>query len=293
MRLGAGAGVVVTTLKVLALAAICVLAIAVPGGAIENFAPVAREKSFFAAIAPVMTAILWTFDGWSDVGAVAGEVKAPQRTLPKVYLIGTLAAVGLYVAINAAYMYVLPVNAIAASNSVAGDLMTTLLGPVGGVILTVMVLTSTLGSTHASIITGARVTFAQAQDGLLFRFLGRVHTRHQTPHVALWMQCTLSCIAVLFLRDFSSLAGGFVFTIWIFYGLAALAVVVLRIRRPDLPRTYRTPGYPIIPALFILSALTMTSLSIIDSPKQTLPWLGVLVAGFPIYFFWERLRVRA
>jgi amino acid transporter len=293
MRLGAGAGVVVTTLKVLALAAICVLAVIIPGGSIENFDPITREKSFFAAIAPVMTSILWTYDGWSDVGSVAGEVKSPQRTLPRVYLVGTLLAVALYVAINAAYMYVLPIDAIANSNSVAGDLMTKLLGPAGGVILTAMVLISTLGSTHASIITGARVTFAQAQDGLLFHFLARIHPKYQTPHIALWVQCTLSCIAVLFLREFSSLAGGFVFTIWIFYGLAAVAVVMLRIRRPDLPRTYKTPGYPLVPLLFIASAFAMTALSIADSPKQTLPWLGILVAGYPIYLIWTKLNQRA
>ncbi len=292
MRMGAGAGVVVTALKVLALAAICVVAVTVPGGSVANFEGGPALRPFGLTIAPVMTSVLWTFDGWSDVGAVAGEVRQPQRTLPRVYLVGTLVAVALYVAINAAYMYVLPLETIRDSKSVAGDLMRTLLGPVGATILTAMVLLSTLGSTHASIITGARVTFAQAQDGLLFAFLGRVHPRYQTPAVALWTQCALSCTAVLFLRDFAALAGGFVFTIWIFYGLAAVAVIRLRFTRPELDRPYRVPGYPVVPLLFIAAAAGMTVLAMIESPLHTLPWVGVLAIGYPTYLVWERVRKR-
>ena len=293
MRLGAGAGVVVTTLKVLTLAAICALAVLLPGGSAEHFRASPAPGPLFDAIVPVMAAVLWTYDGWSDVGSVAGEVREPQRTLPRLYLSGTLLVVGLYVAVNAAYLYVLPIEQVAASNTVAGDVMTKLLGPVGGTLLTIAVLVSTLGATHASIITGARVTFAQARDGLLFARLARIHPRHETPHVALWVQCALSCTAVLFLRDFASLAGGFVFTIWIFYGLAAVAVIALRIRQPDLPRPYRTPGYPVIPALFILAAVAMTGLAIHASPQGTLPWLGVLAIGYPTYLVWERLRARS
>lgn len=303
MKLGAGAGAVMTGLKVAALAAICVVAVVVPGGSVDHFQAGSSPKPFVAAIAPVMVAILWTYDGWSDVGAVAGEVKEPQRTLPRVFLIGTLLATGLYVTINAAYVYVLPMEDIRESKSVAGDLMRLLLGPAGGVILTAMVVVSTVGSTHASIITGARVTFAQAQDGLLFRFLGRVHPRYQTPAVALWTQCALSCTAVLFLRSFTSLATGFVFTIWIFYGLAALAVVVLRVRRPDIPRPYRTPGYPVVPLLFVAAAAAMTVLEIVGSLgklhdpaanvrwwETDILWILVLLAGFPMYWMWRAAR---
>jgi amino acid transporter len=287
MRLGAGAGVVLTTIKALSLAAICVLALVLPGGNVQHFAAGLSPRPFLAAIAPVMSAILWTYDGWSDVGAVAGEVREPQRTLPRVYLIGTLLAVGLYVAINVAYLYVLPLEEMRQTKAVASEVMQRLLGPPGATILTAMVLISTLGSTHASIITGARVTFAQAQDGLLYKFLARVHPRDKTPYVALWTQCLLSCIAVLFLRDFSKLADGFVFTMWIFYGMAAAAVIVLRVKRPELERSYKTPGYPVVPVLFILASLGMTVLMIMDSPKSTLPWLGVLAVGWPAFSLWK------
>lgn len=291
MRLGAGAGVVVTTIKVLTLLAICGLAVLLPGGSGEHFDAPPAPGSIFNAIVPVMAAVLWTYDGWADVGSVAGEVRDPQRLLPRIYLAGTLLVIGLYVGVNAAYLYVLPVERVSASNAVAWDFMTVLMGPVGGTLLTIAVLVSTLGATHASIITGARVTFAQARDGLLFAGLARIHPRHDTPHVALWTQCALSCTAVLFLRDFAALAGGFVFTIWIFYGLAAVAVITLRLRQPHLPRPYRTPGYPVVPALFILAAFTMTALAIHASPASTLPWLAVLIAGYPTYLVWERVRL--
>jgi len=291
MRLGAGAGVVITAIKVLALLAICALAVLLPGGSMENLASSGKPAPLFSAIVPVMASVLWTYDGWSDVGSVAGEVRRPQRSLPLVYLTGTLLVIGLYVCVNIAYLYVLPAEKVAASDAVAWDFMTALLGPTGGTLLTIAVLISTLGATHASIITGARVTFAQARDGLLFESLGRIHPRYDTPHVSLWTQCALSCVAVLFLRDFAALAGGFVFTIWIFYGLAAAAVIILRVRRPDLERPYRTPGYPVIPALFILAAFIMTALAVHASPRSTLPWLGVLAAGYPTYLVWERLRL--
>ncbi|HYE62847.1 MAG TPA: amino acid permease [Phycisphaerales bacterium] len=300
MRLGAGAGVVVTSLKVAALVSMCLFAVVVPGGDAANFAPADEvPKSLLLALAPVMAAVLWTYEGWADVGAVAGEVKDPQRTLPRVNVLGTLLAVGLYIAINAAYFYVLPIEQVRASTSVAGDVMAKLLGPAGGVLLTAMVVVSTLGSTHASIITGARVTFAQSQDRLLFRFLSRVHPRYETPHVSLWLQCALSCTAVLFFRDFATLAGGFVFTIWIFYGLAAFSVIRLRVTRPELERPYRTPWYPVVPVLFILSAVGMTVLEVVASAgrlrageavwwETSLLWIVVLLAGYPVFYVWDR-----
>jgi APA family basic amino acid/polyamine antiporter len=288
VRLGAGAGVVLTTIKVLSLAAICFLAVLLPGGSVENFAPGESPQPLLTSIAPVMMMVLWSYDGWSDVGAIAGEIKNPQRTLPRIYILGTGAAIAIYLAVNAAYLYVLPLEVMRISGGVATALMERLVGPGGALIVAGMVVVSTVGSTHASVLTGARVSFAQSQDGLLFRFLSRVHPRYRTPSVALWVQCGLSCTAVLLLQDFARLAGGFIFTMWIFYGLAAAAVIVLRIRRPQLERPYRCVGYPLVPGLFVLASATMTVLLIIDSPANTLPWLAVLAAGWPAYWLWKR-----
>ncbi|MBI2900697.1 MAG: amino acid permease [Planctomycetes bacterium] len=287
--LGSRVAVVLTGIKVLALAGIVGLGLALMKGSGANFAATAAPKTLFAALAPVMAAVLWTYDGWSDVAAVAGEVKEPQRTLPRVLLVGTAAVTAIYVAVNAVYLWMVPLAEMRACETVAPLVMERLLGGAGATAVTAMIVVSTLGATHTSILTGARVTYAQAADGLLFRFLGRVSPRFGTPAVSLWVQALLSCAVAWFLGTFERLAGGFVFTMWIFYGLAAVGVIVLRVRRPDLDRPYRCRGYPVVPVLFIAAAAAMTVLSILDSPRQTLPWLGVLVAGAPAYYLWRRL----
>jgi basic amino acid/polyamine antiporter, APA family len=148
---------------------------------------------------------------------------------------------------------------------------------------------STLGSSHVSILTGARVTFAQARDGLLFRFLGRIHSGYETPAVALWVQCGLSCLVVLLLRDFTNLIETFTFTMWIFYGLAAVGLFIVRKRDGVGESVFRVPGYPVVPVVFILASLAMTVLAILDDWKTTSMWLGILLAGVPVYFVWRGL----
>lgn len=287
--------IVLTTLKYTAVGAIILLGIAAAMGALggsarsSHFQAIAAPKSLFAAIVPVMAAIMWTYDGWADVGSIAGEIKDPDRTLPRVYVIGTVAVIGLYVLANAVYLWHIPLDVMAKSPTVAPLMLEKLVGPIGATVMTVIIICSTLGSSHGSVMTGARVTFAQAQDGLLFRFLAKVSPTFQTPAVALWVQFALSCIAVWLLADFGSLADSFVFTMWIFYGLAAVAVFILRKKLADAHRPFRVPGYPYVPAIFIVVSVVMTVLSIIDDPKRTLMWLGILLAGVPVYFIWRKL----
>lgn len=292
VTLSAGLAGVLSALKFGALLAIVLLAVAMGRGSLANFAdqPTPQPISLWKAIVPVMAAIMWTYDGWSDVGAIAGEVKDPQRRLPMIYLVGTAAITLIYLAVNAVYLAMIPLDAMRQSATVAPLVMDILLGSAGAVAITIIVLVSTSGSTHGSIMTGARVTYQQARDGLLFAPLGRVHPRWGTPHVALSVQLVLSCVATWFLKDFDRLAGSFVFTMWIFYGLAGSAIFVLRLRRPQAERPFRCWGYPIVPAVFVLTSLGMTVLSILDDPKTTLPWIGLLLAGVPVYFVWERLR---
>jgi len=288
-RLGAGVAIVLTALKVLALAGIVGLGLVLFQGNSANFAATPAPRSILSAVAPVMAAVLWTYDGWSDVAAVSGEVKEPQRTLPRILLAGTMAVTLLYLAVNAVYLWLVPLSEMRTVSTVAPLVMERLVGPIGGTVVTVMILVSTLGASHGSILTGARVTWAQSRDGLLFRFLGRVHPTFGTPDVSLWVQAALSCVAAVFLGTFERLAGGFVFTMWIFYALAVAAVILLRIRRPDLERPYRCWGYPVLPILFVAAAVAVTVLSILDSPSTTLPWLGVLLAGAPVYYLWRRI----
>ncbi len=292
VTVGSGFAILLTSIKVGALLAIVTLGGLLAGEPATAEAIGTRAAPLpttWLAIAAVMSGILWTYDGWSDAGAIAEEIKDPQRKLPRIFLCGTIATTALYLAVNATYMALMPLSEMRGVQTVAPQIMQRLLGDAGAIAVTLIVLISTVGSTHGSILTGARVSFAQARDGLLFRFLGRVSPTFGTPVISLWFQLALSCIAVYYLQNFQRMAGSFVFTMWIFYGLAGAAVIVLRIRRPELPRPYRCWGYPLVPLLFIAAAAAMTVLQIAASPADTLPWIGVLLAGVPVYWIWTRL----
>jgi amino acid transporter len=292
VKLGARVAVVLTATKFAALGAIVALGLALgqDTGSLANFEAVAAPKPFLAALPAVLYGILWTYDGWSDVGAIAGEVKNPQKTLPRVYTTGILAIIGIYLAVNAVYLWLVPlVEMRTIQDTIAPTVLGRLIGPSAAIVVTCLIVVSTLGSTHGSVLTGGRVTFAQARDGLMFRFLGRVSPRFGTPAASLWAQCLLSCVAVVFFQTFDELAGAFVFTMWIFYALAGSAIFVLRVRRPGHPRPYRCWGYPVVPAIFVLASLAMTVLSISAAPGKTLPWLGLLLLGAPVYF-WDKAR---
>lgn len=291
LKLGSAVAGGLTVLKVGALVAIVALALALRKGSAANFEPSAAPKPWLSALAPIMYGVLWTFDGWSDVGSIAGEIRNPQRDLPRAYIAGTVFLIGLYIAVNAVYIWLVPLAEMRAHDNVAPLVVERLIGAGGAAVVGAVVIISTLGSTHGSIITGARITWAQARDGLLFRSLGRVHPRYGTPAVSLWVQCVLSCAAVWYYGNFEDLAGGFVFTMWIFYGLAAAVIFVMRRRIPG-ERAYRCWGYPVVPLLFILAAVAMTVLSIAQEPGKTLAWLGVLAAGLPVYLLWSRLYPR-
>lgn len=297
VKIGTGLAGVLTSLKFLALGLIVLVALALRKGSPTNFEPISVEVPLITAIGVTMAAILWTYDGWADIGSIAGEVRNPRRVLPRIFIAGVASVMALYLAVNAVFMWMLPMKEMGVTGTVAPVVAERLVGGAGGVIVTALVVVSTLGSSHASIITGARVTFAQARDGLLFRTLGRIHSRYQTPAVALWVQCALSIAAVWTLKTFENLASGFVFTMWIFYGLAGIALILMRRaeRHGDAQHAaagdgaFRCPGYPFVPVLFVLCALGMTTLSMIGNLWQTLPWLGVLAAGWPMYYLWVRM----
>jgi len=292
-----------TGFKMLALAAIVLLAVVLWKGDAGHFQAAPPPEPILRALAPVMLAILWTYDGWSDVGAIAGEIEEPQKNIPRVFVLGTVSVTALYVAANAVYIWLVPLLEMKDLDTVAPLVMHRLLGPAAAAAVTAIIVVSTIGSSHASVLTGARVTFAQARDGLLFRFLGRIHPRYETPAVSLWLQLALSCVALWHpmllgrteASPFQRLADGFTFTMWIFYGLAAIAIFVLRVKEPDVPRPYRCWGYPVVPALFVLASAGMTVLTVVGDVtdpasrgSSTLPMLAILAAGFPMYFLWRR-----
>jgi amino acid transporter len=260
------------------------LAIGLPrtGG---HFTPAVPAGSFHvAAFGLALVSVLWAFDGWADLSFVAGEVRDPRRVLPRAIIIGTVAVIAIYLLANVAYLAVMPVDEIKGSKLVAADVAQRLIGAPGVVFVAVTVMLSTFGTLNATLLTAPRVFFAMADDGLFFRSVARVHPRFGTPYVAILLATGLGVVFVL-LRTFEQLADIFVTAIVPFYALAVASVFVLR-RRAGYAPPFRTPGYPVVPALFILATLFLLGNAILDPTSRwgTLAVLGVILVGIPVFY---------
>jgi APA family basic amino acid/polyamine antiporter len=275
-----------TLAKTGALLIIIVLALALglpeTGG---HFTPAAPPESFtFARFGLALVSVLWVYDGWADVSFVAGEVKDPERNLPRVLIYGTLTIITLYLLANVAYLAVLPVEEIRASKLVAADAAEKLMGVLGVAFVSVAVMVSTFGTLNGSVMTGARILFAMAADGLLFKPVATVHKRFQTPSVAIALEAGLGVLFVL-LGTFEQLADAFVTAIVPFYALAVGSVFVLR-RRPDYRPPFRVPGYPVVPAIFIIATILLLGNAVVDQTSRapTLAVFGVILVGIPVFY---------
>lgn len=258
------------------------------------YTPVAPPGSF--SVVPfglALVSVLWVYDGWADVSFVGGEVKDPQRNLPRVLIFGTLMIIALYLLANLAYLAVLPVSEIRHSKLVAADVASRLIGPAGVVFVAGAVMVSTFGTLNGSTMTGARILFAMAQDGLLFSPIGRVHKRFQTPSVAISLEAGLGMVFVL-AGTFERLADIFVTAIVPFYALAVAAIYPLR-RRAGYRPAFRAPGYPVAPMVFVLATVFLFGSALIDSSSRvpTLWVLGVILLGVPVYHLFVARRAGA
>ena len=257
-----------------------------------NYTPAAPVGSF--GIAPfglALVSVLWAFDGWADLSFVGGEVKDPRRNLPRALVAGTLAVIAIYILANLAYLAVLSVEEIAGSRLVAAEVAERLVGAPGVVFVAVTVMLSTFGTLNGSLFTAPRIFFAMADDGLFFRRVASVHPRFQTPHVAIGLAAVLGILFVL-LRTFEQLADAFVTAIVPFYALGVAAIFVLR-RRAGYAPPFRTPGYPVVPALFVLATVYLLVNAVVDPSSRwpTLAVLGTIVAGVPVYYLTVGRRV--
>jgi amino acid transporter len=251
-----------------------------------HYTPLVPTGSF--SIAPfglALVSVLWAFDGWADLSFVGGEVKDPRKTLPRAIIAGTLAVVVIYLLANLAYLAVFPVERISTSRLVAADVASALLGAGGALFVVITVMISTFGTLNGSLLTAPRIFFAMADDDLFFKPVAKVHPRFQTPYVAITLTALLGVIFVM-ARTFEQLAETFVTAIVPFYALGVASIFVLR-RRADYSPSYRVPGYPVVPALFVLATIYLLANAIIDPSSRwgTLAVLGVIVAGIPVYYF--------
>jgi APA family basic amino acid/polyamine antiporter len=264
-------------------------------GSISNFTAGSGgtlQGGIIGAFGVALVAALWALKGWESSTFIAGEVKNPEKNLPLGIFAGMATVILLYLAANLAYLYVLPVADVAKSTRVASDAMNAAVGPVGATFIAIAILFSIAGACNGHVMTGPRVYFAMARDGVFFKGASKVHPKFLTPYVAIiavvaW--ASLLCLTGTFEQLFTYV----VFGLWIFFGLTVTAVFILRKKRPDLPRPYRTWGYPVTPALFVLAALFISVNSLINTFWNSFAGLGIIALGLPAYFFWRwqsRLR---
>jgi len=276
-----------TSTKYAALAVLVVLAFVAGHGDFGHYVE-GGGKLEVGLFGLALVSVLWAYDGWADLSFVSGEVKDPERTLPRALVLGTLGVVVIYLAANAAYLYLMPIAQMAASPLVAADAAQAIIGRLGVGIVAVVVMISTFGTLAGSMFTGPRIFYAMAEEGLFFRAVGRAHPRYHTPATAIVMTAALG-IGFVLLRTFEQLADAFVLGIWPFYALAAAAVFVLRRRRPDLRRPVRTWGYPVVPLLFLMSAALILGNALLTDRNALVPF-GVIAAGVPAYWIWRKSR---
>jgi APA family basic amino acid/polyamine antiporter len=270
--------------KVIALVVLAVLIFSLGHASHGAFAqPIAwsgiTAKGFWAAL----IGVLFTYTGWMEFTYVAGEVRDPVRTYPRALFAGMAIIVVVYLVINAAYLYVLPIPAMAKSSLVAASAATGPLGGAGATFVAALVMVSTFGALNGSIMASPRVWYAMANDGLFFRAIGAVHPRRKTPHVALLLNMCLG-LAAVFTHSFEQLARIFVLGRWPFITLAVATVFVLPRRRPELAPLVRAWGYPWVPAAFVLFSLAMLGSEVARRPADLLPSLGIATVGVLVYF---------
>ena len=240
-----------------------------------------------ASFGVIMIAVMWTYEGWYYVGFAAGEIRNAARTVPRALIMGTLALTAIYVSVNLAYVYSLTIDEMSGVTRIAEKAVTTLVGPVGAALVAGSVVVSTFGCNVAGVIASSRVCFAMAADRRFFPSAARVHPVHRTPHVALVVTGIWSVFLTL-TGGYETLFTYVTFASVLFGTLGGIAIFVLRIRKPDVPRPYRALGYPVIPALYVLGSFALTWNTLMERPGASLAGLGLVALGLPFYWHWSR-----
>jgi basic amino acid/polyamine antiporter, APA family len=233
----------------------------------------------------MMIAVMWTYEGWYYVAFAAGEIKDAARNVPRSLIYGTLALTAIYVAVNLGYFYTLSVAEMSGVTRIAEKAATVLVGPVGAALVAASVVVSTFGCNVAAIISSSRTAFAMAADGRFFPAAAKVHPVYRTPHVAILITSVWSAFLTL-TGGYETLFTYVTFASVLFGTLGGLAIFVLRVKRPDVPRPYRALGYPVIPALYVLGSLALVINTLLERPGASIAGLGLVALGLPFYFYW-------
>jgi APA family basic amino acid/polyamine antiporter len=285
VRHGAGVQNLFTILKVSGLAALVLLALITMRGDASNFLPLAPAEvttGLLTAIGLSMISTLFAYDGWQFVSLMAGEIRDPQKNIPRSILLGVAMVIVIYVTANMAYIFVLGQARIAASERVAADAMSAMIGPAGATFITLTILSSTFGAMSANVLAGPRVFFAMARDGVFYTQLSKVHAVHGTPVNAIWALAAWSGLLTL-TGGYEHLITMGQFSNWIFFTMVVLSVVVLRRKHPEWPRPYRVSAYPLPVVVFVVVSSVFVLNTLVEAPLSSLMGFGLLALGVPFY----------
>jgi len=290
VKSGARAQNVFTLLKIGAIFGIISLGLVMDGGSAENIQPFYPDRPLPALVGPLglaMVSVLWTYDGWIFITYVAGEVKNPGRNIPLSLVFCMLIVISIYLLINFVFTYTLGIGAMGTSTLVASDSAFIFLGEKGSALVSIIILISLLGANNGFILTSARINYAMARNRLFFQQAAKVHPKFKSPANALIIQAVWAC-ALTFSGTYNQLITYIIFASWIFYAMSCAAVIILRKKRPEMKRPYKTPGYPYIPIIFILFAVFLTFNTILEAPRDAAVGVGIILAGLPLYFYWKK-----
>ena len=257
-------------------------------GTCEGVASSARGG--VAGFGAAMLGALWAYDGWQNVAPLSGEIRDPQRNLPRAFVGGTLTVAALYLFVNTAYFFALTpleVADVPASSSVATEVLKRFLGPLAVSMTAVALMVSSFGALHASVLANSRIPFAMARDGLFFRSLARLSPRSNVPARAILAQSGWASVLALS-GSYDTLTDSVIFASWLFYGLVTASLFVFRRTMPDTPRPYRAWGYPVVPLIFVFVTAALLINTFVASPREALRGVALLAAGLPLYWYWAR-----
>jgi APA family basic amino acid/polyamine antiporter len=279
-----------TFTKIASIIIVILLGLFLDGGSTQNLSPFFNDQSFSSLVGPLglaMVAVLWTFDGWIFITYVAGEVKTPGRNIPLSIIYCMIIIVSVYLALNYVLVFALGFDKMIGSELVMSDAASIFIGNQGGAIITIIILISLIGANNGFILTSARINYAMAKNKLFFKQAASIHPKYKSPSNALIIQCVWACI-LTFTGTFNQLITYIIFASWIFYGMSAGAVIILRFKKPELKRPYKTPLYPWIPIIFILFAIFLTINTIMEAPRDAGIGTLLILAGLPFYYYWNK-----
>jgi amino acid transporter len=293
VRLGGAVQVFLTTIKIISVVIVIGVAFFAPAPltarAPDPFWPSGLGTgAIFSAFLATLAAALWAYDGWEDLNLVGSEVANPQTNFPRALVGGVGFVAVIYLLFSAACLKVLPFSTVAASQHIASDVVEFVKGRGAAAWITVAMAISALGSMNSSVLSGARVGYAMARDGIFFKIADGIHPKYLTPARSLIFQGVLAGLMAL-TGTFEELTNLFIFAAWIFYGFAVVALFRMRKTEPDLPRPYRCWGYPWVPAIFVLGALALTINIWIERPGRSSIGLLLILVGLPFYRRWSRM----